>query len=406
MANVGTFNPKEVATLSVNGVEHKTWESVWIQARWKESFSFFRFTAAEVEPQPPYWQDLPVKPCDRVVILLGGAPVITGDVVTRQVAYDATRHQVMIIGKSATWAPFKSSVDAKTGNFDGMTLLQIANKLLNPYDVGVKTKGDKDRMNEKFDHAQAGKGELIWEFLDKLARNKEVLLTADPFGNALLIGKHYTPPSAVLKEGYNIKKCQCTISIEDMWAKIQAVGQSQGSDDKNGPAAGEQVKEAKGSNCVKTTLVIPMEEPSKDDTDLEHRAHFEATWTDGSFITANITVQGWFPDGSNDPWEPGTSVSVFSPTALLNQVLAVQSVTFTQDNENGTETTLECVSPKRLNNGLDLDIGNPFAALPNAAKAANVVDTGRPTTSIPVGPETTAPGQAGEDITPNPTRRG
>ena len=62
---------------------------------------------------------------------------------------------------------------------------------------------------------------------------------------------------------------------------------------------------------------------------------------------ANVTVQGWLRDGGN-LWRTGDNVYVYSPMAMLNLVMKIQTATFTQDNKGGTTTMLELVLPWRL----------------------------------------------------------
>jgi len=62
-------------------------------------------------------------------------------------------------------------------------------------------------------------------------------------------------------------------------------------------------------------------------------------------------VQGWLrPDGKL--WDTCDNVSVKSPSAFPNedgfQTLGIQSVTYSQDSDNGTTTTLTCVLPNAL----------------------------------------------------------
>jgi hypothetical protein len=99
------------------------------------------FTAAERDPifnqqGFPLWQKLQFKPGDTCTIYLAGQIAVTGFIETRQVAYDANQHGVMLIGKSATANAAKSSVDTKTGNFDNKNIVQCANEVCAPYGVG------------------------------------------------------------------------------------------------------------------------------------------------------------------------------------------------------------------------------------------------------------------------------
>jgi prophage tail gpP-like protein len=378
------FNPEEIAQLTVNGQNFVQWESVWAQERWAEAFSYFRFTSVEVPPLADSWRDIIVTPCNKCFLSLGGQPAMSGYVIQRQVAYDADRHQIMILGKSASFFGFKSSIQAEEANMDNMGIVDMANKLLRQYGIGVQTIGSVD--NSPFTTAQAQVGENIWEYLDRKAKIKKAVLSNYPNGDAVLIFQHGTPAIATLQEGINIKKMQVVFSIEDTWMDIDVLASKPGTDSENGPAANEQHAHASGGGCVSCRIVIPLEDPTET-PDLQKRADFEANWTKGTMITANITVQGWFsPLG--DLWHAGQDVRVISPMAPLNQVLKVKTCTWTQDDENGTETVLECVPPYQLND-LAIDVSAPAA---DATPATGVppATTNVPTTPIPP-PEATQP---------------
>jgi prophage tail gpP-like protein len=83
--------------------------------------------------------------------------------------------------------------------------------------------------------------------------------------------------------------------------------------------------------------------------EVDRRNETEATWGVGTYIEATIVVYGWFKPGTHDLWRPGEKVFVNSPMAMLNQDLSLRSVTFTQDSESGTRTTLDLVAPWLLN---------------------------------------------------------
>ena len=73
-------------------------------------------------------------------------------------------------------------------------------------------------------------------------------------------------------------------------------------------------------------------------------------------MQATITVQGWLCNEGR-LWTPGDHIFVRSPMAMLNQLLAIQNATFTQDSTNGTETVLDMVLPGLLKGKLNLDPG-------------------------------------------------
>ena len=77
--------------------------------------------------------------------------------------------------------------------------------------------------------------------------------------------------------------------------------------------------------------------------------------------------------GTRELWRPGDKIYVKSPMAMLNQGLSLRTVTFTQDSEFGTRTTLDLVAPWQLLDESDAGAGasgvvpaNPLGAEPSA----------------------------------------
>jgi prophage tail gpP-like protein len=344
--------PQEIAILDVNGVRFQDWETVWVQQRWADAFTYFRFTAAERDPvflgnEFPLWEKLQFRPGDWCNIMLAGQLAVTGWIETRQVAYDANQHGVMLIGKSATAKVAKSSVFTETGEFDGKSFQQIAQEVIGKYPVGIKIVGTLDPT--PFDKMQAQKGELIWDFLERLARVRGIVMGSDQYGNFLLIGDHQAPITGQLIEGRNIKSCQCTITQEQIYAEYRVDAQKPASDADAGSAASEMTNTA-GTiipRIPQSLLITPAEQPVKTLAELAKRARTEADWHDYTEISATVIVQGWLSDGVN-LWNAGDDVFIRSPMALLNNTMKIQNCTFSQDSNTGTITTLDLVMPGLL----------------------------------------------------------
>ena len=346
--------PQETAVLTVNGVKFDDWESVFVQKRRGDSFSHFRFTAAERDPvfgqnsyDVPLWQKLQFKPGDHCTVSLAGVQVIHGYIDVRQVAYDATSHGVMLHGKSVTAWAARSSVDTKTGSFDGKNIQQVAQEVLAPYRVGIKTIGNLDLT--PFVHLQNEHGELIWDFLERLARPRGIVMGSDAKGNFLLIGDHSLPTVTELIEGRNIKTCQCTIRHDQTYTNYDGRAQGTATDSRSGTDMSEL--HATASSQVKgqpySKLITASEQMVTSVAEVQKRVDSERIWHDDTEVQATITVQGWLRDNTH-LWKTGEHVFVRSPMAMLNQALGIQDVTFTQDSNNGTETTLDLVLPGLL----------------------------------------------------------
>lgn len=335
------FNPAEIAQLEVAGISFQDWESVWVQHRWQDGWPLFRFTAAENATMPVSWIQLQFKPGDSCTIMLGGQLAITGYILTRQTAYDATNHTVELSGAGKSWAASTSSVETKDANFDNMTLMAIANKLTGKHGVATLPIGMVN--SEPFKECQGHPGELIFDCIDRLARLKGATVGSDHLGNLLLIGDHSYSVVQQLTEGENIKKMQCIISIEMKHADYSVSGQA-GNAEKLSPAEASEIRaDAPGTIAMRFKQIVSEQALTK--AEAMSRAYFESRFSEGTEVQAFATVQGWLRDGTN-LWRCGDDVFVVSPMAMLNGIiLKIKTLTFQQDNQGGTTTTMELVLP-------------------------------------------------------------
>jgi prophage tail gpP-like protein len=364
---------REQATLIVDGVNYQDWESVYVQLRWGDAFAYFKFTSVERDTPGNIFYKLQFLPGSKCLINLGGITVIKGYIETRQVGYDATRHGVELQGKSATAPVARSSVNTKSGSFDGMTWKQVADKVTAPHGTKVIPIGSLNGI--PFDKLQNQPGEPIWDFLERIARPRGIVLGSDSFGNFLAIGDHSMPVlNTQLIEGQNIKKMQCVFHKEAVFQEYKVTAQSAASDDNHGTAASELEASWGGTGYPTSLLITPSEQPVKSIQEVMDRAKNEALWHEGPQIEASVTVQGWFRDNENI-WWPGENVFVYSPMCPLNMMMKIQNVTFTQDNNGGTETTLDLKQPWALKDRAPMNIGpnTTGTPAPEATKPADAI---------------------------------
>lgn len=352
-------------------MEFEDWETVYVHGRRGDSFSYFRFTAAErddidrlVQIPPfniPLWQKLQFKPGDACQIYLAGQQVINGFIETRQVAYNANSHGVELIGKSTTAWAAKSSVDHPTGNFDNMNIFEVAQACLAPYGQPLVPIGKLD--NTRFPKLQCNPGETVWDFLERIGRPRGVIIGTDGKGNFLLIGQHSIPVSGQLIEGKNIKACQCVITNEYAYEKFDMRAQHAADDQNSGPKASEMKAVVSGAPVpMKSKLITPAGQPVRTEQELFAMARNEAKWHNATIYTATVTVQGWLSDGKN-LWRPGDTVYLYSPMIMADQHMVIEQAIFTQDDKNGTQTQMVLKFPWALNN-TNFDMRNPNMGKP------------------------------------------
>ena len=374
-------NPDEVATIIAGGRKFDDWTSVRVVHAYAEAWPHFTFTAVERDKPPDNWGALQFKPGDECAIYLGGILAITGMVTVRQVAYDGQSHGVQIMGKGRSWHAARSSIIDEHGSFDDQTFEQAARQVIAPFGVGVKTVGKLDAT--PFFRLQIEPGEKLWDFLERIARPRGVVMGSDHLGNFLLIGEHDIDLEDRLVEGDNIKLCQCVISIEAAHSEYLVRGQTAASDDQHGAAASQQEGRVAGTAKYYSPLLTPAEQPVRSQAETQDRARNESIWHEGAVGQANITVQGW-KRRNQDLWRAGSSAHVYSPMALLDEAMTFQTVTFSQDSGGGTVTTLECVPPFLLRGKSAFNVGRPgVAQYPPSFETATPA---APATSVPEPP--------------------
>ena len=385
--------PSEIATMVVNGLVFEDWETVRIQWAWGETYAQFTFTCAEREPYPLPGQVLQLAPGDMCEIYLAGIQVISGPIITRQVAYDANQHVVQLQGVSHSWFADRSSIEHKDSDFSNQNFLQIAGTILAPTGVGYETVGEID--NTPFESASPSPGEKIGQFLERLARDRKIIISNLPNGKYLFVGEHQFPKIGELIEGENIKKMQCVITDESAYSEYVIRAQKKANDESHGRAASEQEARLKGALGPYSIQLTTMEHPVWTPDEVAKRAQTEKMWNeDITMINATITVYGWFrplpssvasialmqtgPATGHTLWQAGDEVVVYSPMAMLNnQALKIKSVIWSQDNAGGTQTTLNVVNSRGLNG----------APIPRARSNQEAAKTPEPATA----PATPAP---------------
>jgi prophage tail gpP-like protein len=267
--------------------------------------------------------------------------------------YDAHRHGVLIAGQSRPGDSTRTAIDTKQngGQYSGQSLRQIATQVFQQLGINVKFAGNSQALDSTIDDAQVQPTESHFHFVERLARGR-AWIGDDVQGNLVLYGGLDGGGSGpALVEGENIQWARVTINDLSIIKEGEVYAQ--------GPCTDKNW----GASCTEPSVPFNMNFPrtkpyklllergasnSKIMEELKYRARYEIAWRLGTQIRAEIGVYGWFaPNGGL--WQPlpinEQTVNVYSPMAMLNTPLAIQALTFSQDNEAGTMTTLELVDP-------------------------------------------------------------
>jgi prophage tail gpP-like protein len=180
---------------------------------------------------------------------------------------------------------------------------------------------------------------------------RDILIGSEANGGLLLIGEHPATTRGWLVEGINILRANAVLRDPMVYKKIFAVGQNKGSDSESGDPANKQVAETDGSSTRNRHMVVVADVADKMHG-IQRRVQMEKIFTEGSYMEAQITVQGWFKDAnvSDDIWRAGEYYAITSPSLILyDEVMGCAGCTYEQSDQGGTTTTLQMVLPIHMN---------------------------------------------------------
>ncbi|MBJ8914173.1 phage tail protein, partial [Citrobacter freundii] len=119
-------------------------------------------------------------PC---IVRLGKDTVLTGYIDDFIPSYDAENMSIRVMGRDKTGDLVDSSVVHKSGQWKGVRLEQLATEICKPYGISVISETD---TGEIFASVVLEQGETAFDLLDRLAKQRGVLLTADGLGNLVI----------------------------------------------------------------------------------------------------------------------------------------------------------------------------------------------------------------------------
>lgn len=346
-------------TLTINGQVYSRWTSVVVTRSLKRACAAFAFeTPAELDPPI-----LPFAPC---VVADDGDPLITGYVDRVAPSIEARSSRCRIEGRSKTEDLVDCMPLLTTNQFSGSTLDAIARAMAAPFGIGVIVNAN---VGQPFPQSVFERSQTAFAFLERLARQRAVLLTDDENGNLVItgLGTASAPAALIMGPGGNIFRAEGALDGKDRFSEYRIRSQA-GIDLGNGEA---QPTVAGTANDQGVPRYRPWagiaESPSLTDY-AQLRAQWEAAHRLGRALTATLSVPEWRANGQL--WQINTLVSCTAPRLGLGGTMLTGVVTFREDEHHGRSTELKVAPPSAF-------APQPaIPASPNPYQALGVVPVG------------------------------
>ena len=308
-------------------------------------------------------------PC---TVMIGHEMVLSGYIDDFIPSYDAENVSVRVMGRDKTGDLVDSSVIHHSGQWKGVRLEQLATEIARPYGISVLCDTD---TGETFPSVVLEQGESGFELLDRLGKQRGVLLTSDAQGRLLITRASTRRATVSLVLGSNILAARGRFSWRERASQYIVKGSSSagGSTWDSQPThmtGGRQtVIDDEEINRYRPKILV--NEDSLTVGGASTRGEWYRARMMGEANSTEITLAGWREQGDTGPlWQTNLLVPVRDPYQGLDVTWLIKSVTLTEG-DAGRIAVLALVPPESM----DLPEAGAKKGAGKKGKKAKVVAT-------------------------------
>lgn len=322
-----------IISLIINNKKFTGWKSVRI-LRSLEAISG-KFTIELITTEYSELNDIIIgNECKAVI---GSDILINGYIDRISGTIDSGKRTLTITGRDKTSDIVDCSVSNSPSEWKNVTILQLVNFLLQPFNLKATSEVNS---TEKFIKFACQTGEKVIDAIGRACNARSLLVTTDTQGNAVLtnVGRDSAPDS--LQYGINIKRVTHSSDYTGRYSNYTVLGQTSGG---GNPWVKKTVTQIKGTatdeNITRFRPFIKKAGTSLTTKDAGIQASWEANTRAGKSDTIMITVVGYrMSDGRL--WKPNCMVQVYIPQLSVNGVFLITDVEYMQSAESGSECNL------------------------------------------------------------------
>lgn len=318
--------------LKVNGAKYEGWETVTVQKSIEAAAGGFMLSVHDTK------ETWPIQTNDKCELVLEGKTVITGYVDKVDIGVAGKTHSISVSGRDAAGDLVDCSVEYKSAEFTNQTLLQIATTICAPFGVKVAAKTSIGAAFPKF---AIQPGETVWQAMDRMARQRGVLIISDGKGGIEFIQPGGTDSGVSIVEGQNMLSGSASFDVQERYSRYVVKGQTVGTDDAFGSTAAQIAATATDPNVNRYRPLVVISEGNTDAGQAKTRAEFEASTRAARSGVFTIDVQGWQKNDEGALWLPNELVTCKVPSLYLDGKMLVSSVDYTQSINGGTTAKLK-----------------------------------------------------------------
>jgi prophage tail gpP-like protein len=276
---------------------------------------------------------------------IGNDLVLTGYVDDFIPSYDAKEVSWVVSGRSKTSDLVDCSAIYKSGQWQGVTLDRVASDICAPFGIEVSVEGE---LGAAFPRVTIEQGESCFELLDRLAKQRGILLTTNEKGQLVLTQASEQMMGASLILGENILAARGQFSMRDRASEWIVKGSSYGGGatwDNTAPATlGGQKATITDPAVTRYRPRIIIAEDVTTVAGASKRGQWQKPRSIGEGTQTEITVAGWRTQGiegnSGPLWRINRICPIKDEIQGLDESWLIVTVSLMEDDKNGREAII------------------------------------------------------------------
>lgn len=330
----------DALTLFVDNKVFNGWEETQVTRELNSCASDFQIKLTDKwQEDKDAWR---VTANQRAHVHIGKSPVIEGYIDSVEASVSASARAVQIRGRSKTADLVDCSVTG-ANQYSNLNLQEIANKVVQPFGIPVIFNSPP---GDPFPLTTIQQGETVFALLDRLARQRKLLMFPSVNGSLVFAKAGASRSSTQLVLGVNVLSGKSNYDFSNRYSTYEAKGQNIG-----WMGEGKETAAALGTatdlGVGRYRPLVLMAESVSDNGQTENRAAYEAALRKAQSLKVEVQVQGFYQK-DNTLWDINQFVFVDCGYLGVRRWMIIKKVTFNKSN-GGSTSTLELVLPDAFN---------------------------------------------------------
>ena len=335
--------------IEVDGVQYSGWTSASAKIRLDSVTNEFNFNATSQDGKP-----LPFKGKEKCSVYVSEEKVLTGHIEIVTIDGDAKKHTISITGRDKTG----DIIDSKIGSVEDIrpiiSLKRIIEAAIKHIGSDVKVIQAEGLEIADFvkseDLAAPEPGQPLWDFIETLARKRQVLLSSTPDGDVLITRSSGKEIDATLQHkirddennvlSYSVSyDTTGRYNVYRISSQLSPVALVHAGTVLNSKIASQDKQVSDGDIRLGRQFVLVAENAGANPLD---RAKWERNVRRARGSVYGATVHG-FRNQTGNLWAVNELVQVVDEFADIETRMLVNTVQFTLDPNDGTNTTMSLI---------------------------------------------------------------